>query len=415
MKILVLPYAIYEPKDNLFIEDTSGHSLMVCTIVNAMAQINEVYIITPNRCTEHNYSSIHYCAHTLADIFWSMRPKNMVCGIGTFFRCALPFRIRMAYAYYAVDMGYLRRQIMTLKPDVVHIHAATLRSAEILDICHQLGVPAVVTLHGLNGISDSIGVNQYMVDAERRLLKKAQALDTPVSLISTGVMNRAIIHYQLSGKNMRVILNAKEDVDLKDAITHVAEVKSTWKIDGGKRVIIAVGSVSQRKNQVEIIEAFALLPEELRNGLVLMIVGQERDHGETCAKVAERGLEDSVRMCGFVDREALCGYYCAASLNVLASIDEGFGLSLVEACQYGVPSVMYGDIDAASDLYSPDAMIKVERRGPQELSSAIAQALERNWNREAIIAHSRKFNISAMVQLYQHFYQDAIKKKLRKS
>jgi glycosyltransferase involved in cell wall biosynthesis len=57
------------------------------------------------------------------------------------------------------------------------------------------------------------------------------------------------------------------------------------------------------------------------------------------ARAAELGLRDAVEFPGFLDRPALTALYARASVYVLPSVAEPFGLTVLEALRQGVPTV----------------------------------------------------------------------------
>lgn len=108
-------------------------------------------------------------------------------------------------------------------------------------------------------------------------------------------------------------------------------------------LLLYVGGINPHKNLESLLRA---LTEVRRNGVVgwhLALVGEyARDstlgcHHEIVALRRELGLEESVSLTGFVSDEDLALLYNAATLLVLPSLDEGFGLPVVEAMACGLP------------------------------------------------------------------------------
>lgn len=106
-----------------------------------------------------------------------------------------------------------------------------------------------------------------------------------------------------------------------------------------EQYILAVGSVDPRKNFARLVEAYELLPEELRTQFALRIVGASAP-SFAAVEPHESRYRVSIRP---TDTE-LADLYRQASLVVVPSIAEGFGLPLVEALASG-GTVICSDIE----------------------------------------------------------------------
>ena len=76
----------------------------------------------------------------------------------------------------------------------------------------------------------------------------------------------------------------------------------------------------------------------------------------------------------------------------MLSLCEGFGLSMIEAARYGIPSLTFSDLDAVKDIYSPTYMLLMEDRSDETVAEGIINMFSTNWNREEIVKESQKFN-----------------------
>ena len=103
------------------------------------------------------------------------------------------------------------------------------------------------------------------------------------------------------------------------------------------RYLLCVGLNDQRKNEARLIQAMALLPAGLRQGLTLAVTGSApAEH--LAALAAQAGLpEGTICHLGHVSDAVLPALYAHAALFVQPSLAEGFGLPLAEAMACGAP------------------------------------------------------------------------------
>ena len=108
--------------------------------------------------------------------------------------------------------------------------------------------------------------------------------------------------------------------------------------------ILYVGGISPSKNLDTLIKAFSRT--KARQRLELWLAGDyQNDRFKSSyqalrALVQELELDSRVRFTGFVPDERLCTLYNQASLFVMPSLDEGFGLPALEAMSSGAPVVV---------------------------------------------------------------------------
>lgn len=106
-----------------------------------------------------------------------------------------------------------------------------------------------------------------------------------------------------------------------------------------KPYILHVGTLDHRKNLPRLVEAFALLNWE---GL-LVLAGDSpayagsNGRAEVEKVIKEKGVQHRVLLLGRVSEDELANLYAFAHAYVFPSLNEGFGLPLVEAMQQGIP------------------------------------------------------------------------------
>jgi glycosyltransferase involved in cell wall biosynthesis len=117
-------------------------------------------------------------------------------------------------------------------------------------------------------------------------------------------------------------------------------------IDPSKKYILHIGVLEKRKNLINLIKAFDLLIKEGFNDYYLVLVGNrvaksKIDDSENIHQlIADLALQEKVILPGFITDEQLAFYYKNAQLYTFVSINEGFGLPVLEAFQNDLPTII---------------------------------------------------------------------------
>ena len=117
-------------------------------------------------------------------------------------------------------------------------------------------------------------------------------------------------------------------------------------IDHSKKYILHIGVLEKRKNLINLIKAFNLLLKEGFTDYYLVLVGNrvaksKIDDSENIYQlIISLGLEEKVILPGFITDEQLAFYYKNAQLYTFVSINEGFGLPVLEAFQNDLPTII---------------------------------------------------------------------------
>lgn len=113
-----------------------------------------------------------------------------------------------------------------------------------------------------------------------------------------------------------------------------------------ERYILYLGGLDVRKNVPALLRAYARLPQTLRREqrLCLAIVGRPRSDAPLRfpplePEIARLGIENEVRLLGWVPEDDKPLLYAAAALFAFPSLYEGFGLDPLEALACGTPVV----------------------------------------------------------------------------
>ena len=106
--------------------------------------------------------------------------------------------------------------------------------------------------------------------------------------------------------------------------------------------LLQVGRADPHKNQLGLLRAYAQLSPDLQARYALVFAGpdDERYTPLLTQEIQKQQLTDRVHLTGALSAEALHAYYHHASLLIMPSFYEGFGLPVLEAMQHHTPTLL---------------------------------------------------------------------------
>lgn len=401
MKVLIAAPYLYDANRREFSKNKTGFGIILRDILEQVRQGADVCFIS--HVLTKGYDGI--APHTVASVLCNAKFSDYLEA----FRCVivpeLPDINRLNLAYYRLEKGFIRKTISSYAPEIVHIHGIGPGSQSYVDVCKELQVPYIVTSHGL--LENATRSSAQLKEFEKEKLHEMNEEGIPISVISTGIKKR-LLHSSYYGlrnkKSIHVVTNGINVKRLKP----FNNIRQHYGIPQEAKIVLAIGSVYKGKNQIQIVRAYKKMPEEVKKNLWIFFAGTIDSSYPIFEEIQKDPYKDHLIMLDFVPHEALVNYYCNADLTVLASIEEGFGLSLVESFVYGVPSVTFSDLDAVPDIYNENAMLLCNERSDDALEDTIVAALEKKWNSEWIQEYSKRFSLEHMRDEYMKLYKKVL-------
>ena len=197
------------------------------------------------------------------------------------------------------------------------------------------------------------------------LAKQARVIFTPSEYIRNKVMERFGVHN---------VIVASNGVNL--SLFHPGAQQYTYQLPA--EFILFVGTLQPRKNLPILLKAWDEIKDDYEN-LWLIIAGGE----EWIFEKIEFNTSERVRCLGYVPENALPGLYVKATMLVLPSYDEGFGLPVLEAMACGTP-VIASDSGALPEIIG-DAGLKFHCSDSKHLSRIIRECLENHNLQSSLI------------------------------
>ena len=259
------------------------------------------------------------------------------------------------------------RLIRSVRPDIIHVNQQNVEDG--LDVVRTAQVVrpgrVVGTIHNAQILRSIVtrgrAVREWWASRFHRRVPYHRIF---VSAASRRSFEQAVPGY--AGHN-HVVLNG---LPLPDSPEHGdgarLAAKATFGLSEEATVIGYAGRLTAQKDLPLLLQAFALIAGG-HAGSVLLVAG-EGEEGERLRQLARRlGIEEKVKMPGYLSREGVEAFYRAIDVFVLPSRWEGLPFVLVEASLRGVPAIataVDGNVEAldcgrAGMLVPPESLAEM--------------------------------------------------------
>ena len=256
--------------------------------------------------------------------------------------------------------------------------------------------PAVVTtFHDLFVMTADYSTAAFRARFTEQARRAAERSDLIIA-VSNFTASQVNEYLQVDRSRIRVIYHGVHRLSLE--------------LPGGapEPVILFVGAIQKRKNLLRLIEAFEQTGPEWR----LVLAGSPNGYGAEAIheRIARSPRRSSIEVIGYVDNRRLQELYATASIFAFPSLDEGFGIPILEAMLHGVPVVTSNRSGTAE--VAGDAALLVNPENVEELASALRRLAEDQPLRQLLIKKGREraseFSWSRAARATYQAYEEAV-------
>lgn len=158
--------------------------------------------------------------------------------------------------------------------------------------------------------------------------------------------------------------------------------------------ILHVGNMFKRKNIPALIYAFKLLKDTYPAAGKLVLAGPSsankdgNDYHLIQDAILTTGLQQEVILTGYLTDEELASMYANASMYVFPSVNEGFGIPVLEAFRYHLP-VLVADNTCLPEV-GGDAVLTFNPFDAKDISTKMKLVLENEELRKELIVKGQK-------------------------
>lgn len=276
-------------------------------------------------------------------------------------------------AYEGAFRAAIEDEIAAFDPDVIHCGHIWLQASYAADY----GIPLIITAHG----TDLIGFQK----SERFREQARKAFDTANAIITISKDSTALVN-KLFGEPEKVHLvrNGYDPTVFYPDESSVAEVLTRFDIDGDYDDIVSFAGKFAHFKGIDILLNAAALYE--RDGVATIIAGDGELFGEMTALAKELGLRH-VHFVHNQPHDVLRHLYSCATVSLLTSRNEPFGLVAIEALACGAP-VIASDEGGPLDIITPEVGLLFQSENPEDLAREVQLVLDGDidFDREEVAA-----------------------------
>jgi D-inositol-3-phosphate glycosyltransferase len=263
--------------------------------------------------------------------------------------------------------------------DLIHAHY-WLSGIAALPVAIELGLPFVQSFHTLGAMKNRHLARGEAVESDGRLRAERYLTSQADAIIASSAAEVSSLIDNVGASAGRVwVVPPGVDSALFTPARAIAEsiVRRRLDIDNERPILLVVGRIQPHKGQDLAIRALAALDIEPP---ILVIVGDptpgaERFRDSLRSLAAELGVASALRFVGALDREELANYFAAASLTLVPSHSETFGLVALESAASGTPVIASRAVGASGSVAPGESGVLLGSREPTEWARTIAALL----------------------------------------
>lgn len=380
MKVLSMTWAIYDDKLKEFSENCTGGGLVVKNICEYIGRKIESYLfIGKCQLPEMVLGNIHIIGTDAEkddeDKYLNKNEKHLKVMVRAF-----------------------DKAIQRIKPDIVNFHVLGDLMLLCVPICRKWNIPYVYTEHLY------IGKYKNFEGYDRNVFWENMVYRIPnlkVITVSSGVKKKILRDFpEISETNVTVIPNGTNF----SAVKTESDLRERYSLSG-KKVLLCVGTILSRKNQRQIVRAFNLLPQDIRENVKVLFCGKDALKGTLQQDIMDAGLQEQLIYVGAVSSIKMMQYYSIADGLIMPSLSEGLSIAVLEAIAYGIPIIMFSDSECADNLDDERVVCFAKQRSDSCLAEAIEEWFLKTWDVNYIMDYAKYFSMERMAKDYIAFYK----------
>ncbi|RJQ33095.1 MAG: glycosyltransferase family 1 protein [Actinobacteria bacterium] len=296
----------------------------------------------------------------------------------------------------------LRGMLKNIRPDLIHIHGN--KSALLGRVAaFSFNIPIIITIHNFMSYQNASFLKRRLSSfIDRQLDKK-----TSITIAVSHQLKKALIEKEgLDADKIKVIHNGINPVLGDLGMINKTELG----FSPNDFIILNIGRMVSFKGQKYLVEAFLKISKKIPK-IKLVIVGSGPLEDELRDQIKSLGLEKSVKL--ITNPVDINRIYFSSDLFVLPSINEPFGLVVLEAMSAKLPVIATSSGGVVEIIDNGKDGLLVPPSDSESLALAIESLYKDKDLRQKLIfnAHAKlndEFTLEIMVDKTNAIYQEVL-------
>jgi glycosyltransferase involved in cell wall biosynthesis len=279
-------------------------------------------------------------------------------------------------------------------------------SNEIPSGIEKSGIPSVVTIHDLIFLR----YPHYYKYIDRNIYKQKFLLacqnSSRIIAISQQTKDDIVEYFKIPSDKIDIVYQSC-DQKFYNTVNVLDRKKILEKYDLPSEYILTVGTIEERKNQLNLVKSLY----QHKINIPLVVVGKPTSYANTVKNYIANNLVEHIYFIENAPLEDLPALYQMAQAFVYPSVFEGFGIPIIEALHSKIPVITtrggcFPEAGGKSSLY-------VNPNDPEEIADAISKVLTNSQLRQNMIIdgylHAQQFKQDKVAQNLMSTYQKSIR------
>jgi D-inositol-3-phosphate glycosyltransferase len=284
----------------------------------------------------------------------------------------------------------------TSRYDLLHSHY-WLSGLATLPVALELGLPLVQSFHTLAAMKNRLLAPGDVPEPERRLRSETfLAMQADAIVAGSAAEVSSLIDDVRAPADRLWVIPPGVDTELFTPARSANEValRARLGLEPERPLLVVAGRIQPLKDQELAIRVLAEV-HALRGWAPLLVIAgsaADADYQRLLERTAaELGVAADVRSVGALDRETLADLFAAATITLVTSHSETFGLVALESASSGSPVVAFRGSGMVESVAHGESGILVDSRDPGEWATVVSGLLDDRQSLARLSVSAREY------------------------